>query len=157
MRRGSGKREQTGHNTPHEARKRVLSVFGVYSGTEDGLEQPRGLQDRLWIRLRTTRYTNTNGSPIANGTLTMITETKPIERKGWRSTCPPDCVRPYRVAVQVPANELLPSFPDALPDMALALTVPTWWTVSELPQSNVTAPAAFTVPFTMSAPQSPRE
>ena len=26
---------------------------------------------------------NTNGSPSANNTLTMITETKPIERKGW--------------------------------------------------------------------------
>ena len=29
-------------------------------------------------------YTNTNGSPSAKSTLTMITETKPIERKGWR-------------------------------------------------------------------------
>ncbi len=29
-------------------------------------------------------YSNTNGSPSANSTLTMITETKPIERKGWR-------------------------------------------------------------------------
>ena len=28
---------------------------------------------------------NTNGSPSANNTLTMMTETKPIERKGWRS------------------------------------------------------------------------
>ncbi len=28
-------------------------------------------------------HTNTNGSPSANSTLTMITEAKPIERNGW--------------------------------------------------------------------------
>jgi len=35
-------------------------------------------------------YSNTNGSPSANSPLTMITKTKPVERKGvflglWRS------------------------------------------------------------------------
>ena len=29
---------------------------------------------------------STSGSPSTNSTLTMITETKPIERNGWRST-----------------------------------------------------------------------
>ena len=31
-------------------------------------------------------YSNTNGSPCANSALTMITLTRPIERKGWLST-----------------------------------------------------------------------
>ena len=31
-------------------------------------------------------YSNTNGSPSANSTLTMMTETKPMLLKGWRST-----------------------------------------------------------------------
>ena len=31
-------------------------------------------------------YSNTTGSPIANSTLTMMMETKPIERKGRLST-----------------------------------------------------------------------
>jgi len=85
MRRGSVEREQMAHNTPYEAHKRVLSVFGVYSGTESGLEQPRGLERRLPLRAETPRYSTTNGSPSANSTLTMITLTKPIERNGWRT------------------------------------------------------------------------
>ena len=32
------------------------------------------------------RYNNTSGNPSANSRLTMMTDTKPIERKGWRST-----------------------------------------------------------------------
>ncbi len=71
------------HNTPCDAFKRVLSVFGVYSGTESGLEQPRGLERRLPLRAETPRYSNTNGSPIANSTLTMMTLTKPMLLKGW--------------------------------------------------------------------------
>ena len=33
-------------------------------------------------------YSNTNGSPSANSALTMITETKPIERKGCQEPSP---------------------------------------------------------------------
>ena len=34
--------------------------------------------------LRRAPYNNTNGSPSAKSTLTMITETKPMLLKGWR-------------------------------------------------------------------------
>ena len=47
MRHGSVEREQMAKNTPHEAHKRVLSVFGVPSGKQGRPEQPRSLQGRL--------------------------------------------------------------------------------------------------------------
>ena len=48
-----------------------------------GLEQPRGLERRLPLWAETPRYSNTNASPSANSTLTMMMETKPMLLKGW--------------------------------------------------------------------------
>ena len=46
-------------------------------------EDRRGLERRHKFRGPMASYSNTNGSPSANSALTMITETKPIERKRW--------------------------------------------------------------------------
>ena len=46
----------------------------------------QGCQELGETPCRVVPYSNTNGSPSANNTLTMIAETKPIDRKGWRST-----------------------------------------------------------------------
>ena len=73
-------------NTPHEVHKRVLSVFGVYSGegwarTASGLGTPPTASGS-----NRPFYSNTNGSPSANSTLTMMMLTKPMLLKGWRPT-----------------------------------------------------------------------
>jgi hypothetical protein len=83
-----------GHAPPTLKRVRSSPQSNAVAAFEGWVQAGGGVgcvhASKMWrgsgIRHAEWRYRNTNGSPRANYTLTMITETKPIERKGWRST-----------------------------------------------------------------------
>ena len=74
---------------PHDIRLLRTQSGEVARGSTQRSARPVGVgcQEPDGLRVRSFKvYSSTRGNPTANSTLTMMTETKPIERKGWRST-----------------------------------------------------------------------